>query len=183
MELVVYQPSDPPAYQRAVAKLNAVEGTAIAYLNADDFGTLSDIEAAIEYAEQQLVPCGEAAAISGIQYCVELLSAKMPPPNIVQGYASILGDLPALLLPKALKAACSAATFHKLPPPGAFIKAVEADLLSMKGKVERLRRHRDRMQLANRIRSHHAKPAVEAPGLDGSRQGRHFSGTTERSPS
>ena len=183
MELVIYQQDDPPAYRRAVACLNAVEGTSIAYLNAEDFGTLSDIDEAIKHAELQIVPAGDAAAIAGIEYCVALLSAKLPPSNILQGYASILGDLPASLLPRALKAACSAATFHKLPPPGAFLKAVEADLNAMRGRVERLKRHRDRMQLANRIRSHHTRPAVEAPGLGGSRQGRHLSGITERSPS
>jgi hypothetical protein len=183
MELVVWQASDPPAYRRAVERLNAVEGTSIAYLNAQDFGDEAEIEEAIAYAEQQLVPAGEEAAVAGIEYCVALLSAKMPEANIVKGYASILGELPASLLPKALKAACSAANFHKLPPPGAFMKSVEADLNSLRERVARLRRHRDRMQLANRIRSHHAKPAVEAPGSGGSRQGRHFTGTTERSPS
>lgn len=183
MELVVWQADDPPAYRRAVERLNAVENTSIAYLNPDDFGQVEDIEAAIAHAEQHLVPAGREAALKGIEYALELLSARRPSDAVLEGYASILGDVPALLLPKALKAACSAATFHKLPPPGAFYKAVEAELSTLRGRVDRLRRHRDRMQLANRIRSHHAKPAVEAPGLDGSRRGRHFSGTTERSPS
>lgn len=163
MELVVWQPSDPPAYQRAVARLNAVEGTSIAYLTPADFGDLAEIEEAIAYAEQQLEPAGEEAAIAGIEYCVELLSAKMPSAQVVKGYAAILGDLPKVLLSRALKAACGGATFHKLPPPGVFLKAVEADVSLMREKVARLKRHRDRMQLANRIRSPHTALAVEAP--------------------
>jgi hypothetical protein len=183
MELVVYRQDDPPAYQRAVERLNAVEGTAIAYLNPEDFGSLDEVNLAIAHAEERLRPAGEEAALVGIEYCIELLSAKRPAEQILKGYASILGDIPVALLSKALKAACTKATFHKLPPPGAFCQAVEGETEALRATLSRLRRHRDRMQLANRIRSHHAKPAVEAPGLTGPRGGRHFTGMTERSPS
>lgn len=183
MDLVVQQQSDPPAFRRVVERLNAVETTPIAYLAPDDFGDPHEIEAAIAHAEANLVPAGEEAALAGIEFCIEMLSAKTPSPPVMKGYAAILKDLPASLLAKSLKAACSGTTYHKLPPPGSFIKAVEADVASLREKLSRLKRHRDRMQLANRIRPCRTTLAVEAPSAHDDSEQRYFTGITKALPS
>ncbi len=112
-----------------------------------------------------------ARAAKGVEYCQRLLSAKPLAPDLLSGYAAILGELPIDLLWKALKGGCAAATFHKVPPPGAFIQKVEDEWRRRKATLMRLRRHRDRIQFATRMRSHRPAP-VEAAAERLSRLGR-----------
>jgi hypothetical protein len=121
------------------------------------------IEQAIEWVRSTLVPAGEEVALQGIDFAIRLLSCKRPDADVLKGYATILGDLPNDLLPLALKGACGAATYHKLPPPGVFIRVVDSEWSRRKSDLSRLCRHRDRIQLCGRMRPHRI-PAVEAAG-------------------
>jgi hypothetical protein len=183
MELPALYVDAPPCYRRAMEVVVAAEAVPVAYLTPDYYGNPQDIDAAIAHIEEQMAPAGEARVAEGLHYCAELLSAKPLAPHILKGYAAILGELPAVLLSLALKGGCAQATFHKVPPPGSFMKVVEGEWASLRSTLSRLKRHRDRMQLANRIRPHRVNPTVEAVRRGGNPPERYLTGTTARSPS
>ena len=151
----------PPTVVATLAHATLSEGLGLMYFAASNED--AHLEDAISWVAGHLVPCGEENAMVGLDYVVRLLSCKRPDADIMKGYAAILGDMPEDLLSLALRATCAAATYHKLPPPGVFVRAVEDEWSRRKSDLSRLVRHRERIRLANRTRSHRAGAVEAAP--------------------
>lgn len=113
----------------------------------------SRIGEAIAMAEARLVPAGSRLAQQAVHLCVEVLSAKSLPVNVEDVYVAMLGSLPADLLAQSVRGALTGCTYHKLPPPGAFLSAVQPQLDERRALLGRLRRHASRVALA-RLRRH-----------------------------
>ena len=124
-------------------------------------GTDGLIDRAIDDAKAALDPAGRHKAYEGLIFAIKVLSSRTPENDVLSGYAAILGDLPADLLAKAFRAGLGGATYHKLPPPGAFMKPVAEEWIYRKAVLSRLIRHKGRTDLARKMRPSRST-AVEA---------------------
>ena len=88
---------------------------------------------------------------------------------VLKGYAALLGILPLDLLKEAFRQSLLRATFHKLPPPGAFTRHVMEAFEQRQADLTLLQRHRERLATRTRLASRHsprASPSLLA-GPDG----------------
>jgi hypothetical protein len=119
---------------------------------AGEHFTWDEIDASLAHAiaavETQLRPAGNDLAVQAVDVCVEVLAARRPPPPVLAVYGSLLGELPADLLKKAVRVALGSTTWHKLPPPGSFVSAVAGEWRARKERLLLLQRHANRIGVA-----------------------------------
>lgn len=106
-----------------------------------------DLDLAQQAVEASLRPAGKARGAAGVDYATRLLGSRPLAPDLLAGFAAILGDLPEDLLGKAIKSGCSGTTYHKLPPPGVFLTAVAEEWASRKRALSEIEIYRRRISL------------------------------------
>jgi hypothetical protein len=112
----------------------------------------NDVHEAIVAAMDDLVPAGREAAFEGVIFAARVLGIKRPPNDVLSGYAAILGELPLDLLRQALRDGLAEQTYHVLPTPGLFMTKVKHELEARRSRLSLLKRHRERVRLADRTR-------------------------------
>jgi hypothetical protein len=130
----------------------------LAYLEPSPLDIHLDI--ALAHAESRLMPCGVARAERAVLYCLDVLSSRPLSRPVFGGYAAILSEIPDDLLVTAVRGALSVTTYHKLPPPGVFVKAVEPEWSRRKRQVQILRFHRSRLDFLARAKRRINRPSA-----------------------
>lgn len=143
-----------------VARRSEDEG----FVDCLDWGvTLAQARAAFASFEAMMAGADDETIRNGVNYVAEVLGCKRPNERVMRGYVSVLRDIPASLLPAAIKSAASLDAYHNLPTPGAFMMGVKETISIFRARRNRLHRLISRMEVASRMRARKLQSGLQRP--------------------
>ena len=168
------QTTNPKSSSSAVvaddARWSAIDRVDLVARKSEDDGFMGSLDHGVSLAEARaalvsfdalMAGADEKTIRDGVNYVAEVLGCKRVGERVMRGYISILADIPAGLLPNAIKGAAALDAYHNMPTPGAFMLPVKETIGIFKARRNRLHRLISRMEVATRLRHRNLRPSAD----------------------